>query len=155
MWSQDVREIVAQISSAVVYVEIQDEKGDKAIGSAFHIGEGYFATAQHVIRGKKILRIGRRDTSLRSHVNSGKVSYTTSYPDFTHCEIESLFYHPDDRVDVAIIKLAGKIGNVPAQELLPILQLAIEADLRTEGSSSCRNQWCSAIRLSHSLQTRI
>lgn len=133
MWSHDARALVSQISSAVVYVEIQDKEEKIGIGSAFHIGEGYFATARHVIHDKKILRVGRRDTSLRSHVNSSKVSYTTTYPNFEHRDIENIFYHPDVRVDVAIIKLAGKIGNVPAQQFLPILQLAIEADRLTEG----------------------
>lgn len=134
MWSYNVRELVEQSASAVAFVEVQDTEGTISVGTAFHIGSGYFATARHVIHGQKIRTIGRRDTSLRTHfTEAGKVIHTTTYPDFQHAEIERVFDHPDEAVDLSLIKLGGIVGNVPAAQLLPILQLYSHADSLSEG----------------------
>jgi S1-C subfamily serine protease len=44
---------------SVAYVDVEDAKtGDRGIGSAFHIGEGVFVTAAHVVRNKHVLELG-------------------------------------------------------------------------------------------------
>jgi V8-like Glu-specific endopeptidase len=43
--------------SAVAYVEVNDTDGP-SIGTAFHVGEGMFVTAAHVVKDKEIIKIG-------------------------------------------------------------------------------------------------
>ncbi|GAB4052724.1 hypothetical protein GCM10028775_35230 [Catellatospora paridis] len=57
MDSGKAREIFKQYASATVYVAVESEAGDQAIGSAFHVGEGVFVTARHVVEGKQIVEV--------------------------------------------------------------------------------------------------
>jgi Trypsin-like peptidase domain len=44
---------------SVAFVEVEDlSTGRLGIGSSFHIGEGIFVTAAHVVRGKRVLTLG-------------------------------------------------------------------------------------------------
>ena len=80
------------------------------------------------------MSVGRRDTSLQTHVtDSGQVVRTTTYPDFKHAEVENIYNHPNTEVDFSLIKLAGIVGRIPAEKLVPILQLYPRADVLTEG----------------------
>ncbi|MDU8502447.1 hypothetical protein RYB01_25135 [Pseudomonas syringae] len=42
---------------AVAYIAVLDDSENEGIGSAFHVGEGIFVTAKHVVKGKKIKEI--------------------------------------------------------------------------------------------------
>jgi hypothetical protein len=48
------QETYMRAAGAVAFVTIVDGKGDEGIGSAFHIGQGIFVTARHVIEGATI-----------------------------------------------------------------------------------------------------
>ena len=37
MWSTNVRQLVRQASSAVVFIEVEDNEGKRSVGTAFHI----------------------------------------------------------------------------------------------------------------------
>ena len=37
---------------AVVFIETEDEHGNIGIGTGFHVGEGVFLTAAHVVRNR-------------------------------------------------------------------------------------------------------
>lgn len=50
-------ETYTRAAGAVAYVAIINEKGDEGIGSAFHIGDGVFVTARHVVEGVTIKEI--------------------------------------------------------------------------------------------------
>ncbi|WP_313552994.1 serine protease [Brevundimonas sp.] len=43
------KEIYLRSAGAVAYVAVQKQNGDDAIGTAFHIGDGVFLTARHVV----------------------------------------------------------------------------------------------------------
>lgn len=44
-------------AAALAYIEVESPDGDLGIGSAFHVGEGVFVTARHVVEGKRINEI--------------------------------------------------------------------------------------------------
>ncbi|WP_413525214.1 S1 family peptidase [Photobacterium phosphoreum] len=70
---------------SMVRITVRTESGDLSNGSAFHIGDGWLATAAHVVNGGEIEEI----VSEHCHEN---------------LEIEKIICHSDDRVDLAIIK---------------------------------------------------
>lgn len=57
MESVNANRLSFKLASAVAFVEVQLPSGDKAIGTAFHVGEGVFVTARHVVEGNQICEI--------------------------------------------------------------------------------------------------
>jgi len=46
------RELFQKYGAAVAYVEVESTTGERGLGSAFHVGEGVFVTARHVVDGR-------------------------------------------------------------------------------------------------------
>src|SRR6516165_2628332 len=57
MDSRTARHLYAQHRKAMAYVEIQKPDSTLGIGSAFHVGDGVFVTARHVVEGNKIIEV--------------------------------------------------------------------------------------------------
>ncbi len=57
MNSHEARKLYAEHASALAYIDVERENGDRAIGSAFHVGEGVFVTARHVVENCKIIEV--------------------------------------------------------------------------------------------------
>lgn len=57
MDSAQARELFKQFAGAMAYVAIERPDGSQGIGSAFHVGDGVFVTARHVVEGFKIREI--------------------------------------------------------------------------------------------------
>lgn len=70
---------------SMVRITVRTELGDLINGSAFHIGDGWLATAAHV-------------------VNSGEIEEIISEYCNQELEIERIIFHSDDKVDLAILK---------------------------------------------------
>jgi len=105
------RDVLRELGSAVVYVSVEDSNSDSSIGSAFHIGEGWFATARHVVENKKILRIGRLDITLQERVDaSGNRHRQTIYPEFASSEVSKISFYPDEQIDLAVFHCAAFTG---------------------------------------------
>jgi hypothetical protein len=49
------RELYERYASAVAYIAVKLPDGGQTIGSAFHVGEGVFLTARHVVEDNQIL----------------------------------------------------------------------------------------------------
>src|SRR6185437_7291116 len=47
---------------ALGYIEVEDPDGKLGIGSCFHVGDGVFVTARHVVEGKTIREIRMTET---------------------------------------------------------------------------------------------
>jgi hypothetical protein len=57
MNSNEARALFYQHANAMAYIDVQLPDGTRSIGSAFHVGEGVFITARHVVDGNKIIEI--------------------------------------------------------------------------------------------------
>lgn len=135
-WSKDAHALVQNYSSAVFYVEVKTPPtknkkgetvpGDFGIGTAFNLGDGYFATARHVIKGNTILKLGRHDTSMSANIADERVTYVTRFPAFETNKIVQVFDHPSDDVDVSVIQ-------IERTDILPVIQLDPGTDAKTEG----------------------
>jgi hypothetical protein len=111
------RDLYERYASAVAFVAVKSSDGDHRIGSAFHVGEGVFLTARHVVEGQEVLEIG---TTVRQRVEDpqGNVTilgrpgrYRSIGP--TSARICSgPLYHPNPGVDVAALVTEG--FEVPA-----------------------------------------
>jgi hypothetical protein len=64
MDSREASRLYAQHASAMAYIDVEKPDGQRTIGTAFHIGEGVFLTARHVVAGNKIVEI-----KITEHVN--------------------------------------------------------------------------------------
>ena len=57
MDSSTARRLYADRAHALAYVDVEKPNGDRNIGSAFHVGEGVFVTARHIVEGNKIVEV--------------------------------------------------------------------------------------------------
>jgi len=131
VWAQGIKDLVFRVGSAVVFVEVRKPNGDTDIGSAFHIGDGFFATARHVIEGNEILSVGRHDTSVKTHSGpGGQIVYSTTHPAFRVQQVENQYYHPEPAIDAAIIKLAGRYE--PTLQMDPAVATLTEGEFLME-----------------------
>ncbi|MGI2175762.1 S1 family peptidase [Shewanella ulleungensis] len=129
MNSKEAQALFVKYSNSVAYVEVEKSNGDLGIGTCFHVGEGIFITAKHVVENVKILDVKLtepvaisteeyfRDV-LKSDVTD---EYIAEYnktvgdvlkatPKFKY-HLNSLsisegpFFHKDERVDLAAFKV--------------------------------------------------
>ncbi|PKQ89426.1 hypothetical protein CXK86_20485 [Paenibacillus sp. BGI2013] len=59
------RQLYETYAAAVAYIAVETKDGEQGIGSAFHVGEGVFITARHVIEGNSILKMGTTERARR------------------------------------------------------------------------------------------
>jgi hypothetical protein len=117
MDSGKARDLFQKYAAAVAYVEIEDSNGDVHIGSAFHVGEGVFVTARHVLDGVTVTKVGSTEHPLIELTGKdaeetedlalyGDKIWPVHRVDNGEMEIVSgPYFHPDDQVDVAIFKV--------------------------------------------------
>ncbi|MBV1790800.1 serine protease [Marinobacterium sp. D7] len=53
-----LQSIYHQCRRSVAYVTVETSDGTESIGTAFHIGQGYFVTAKHVVDKNQIIEVG-------------------------------------------------------------------------------------------------
>jgi len=97
--SETAKSLYHRYKDSVAYVAVESATGDQQIGSAFHLGEGIWVTARHVVENQTILEVG---VDLRTfHV------------------VGPPLLHPDNSVDVALLRLSSPVPNdeIPAVEL--------------------------------------
>ena len=122
--------------SAVIFVEIKTPAGLFDIGTAFHMGSGYFVTARHVLDGNEITKVGQSDLSSKTKISpDGSPTRQTAFQAFEESGREiKRFEHQDPTVDVAIIQLTGNLGaRGAAKDFQPSMELADNVDKLTEG----------------------
>lgn len=110
------RETYLRAAGAVAFVGIIDSDGHESIGSAFHIGDGIFVTARHVIDGVTITEIA---TTKSAHLNEeadGRVSAPRRFE-----LVDGPFFGPD-QLDVAVFRV--DLGGVP----LPAIKVSQHTD---------------------------
>ena len=102
------RETYLRAAGAVAFIGIIDRKNDEGIGSAFHIGDGIFITARHVVDGAKINEIATTKSAHLGEEAVGKV-----YPPRRLEIIEGPYFGPDD-LDVAVFRVDLNDTPLPA-----------------------------------------
>lgn len=98
-------ETYMRAAGAVAYVAIIDKKGDEGIGSAFHIGDGVFVTARHVVDGVTIKEIA---TTKSAHLREG--AEDKMVPPRLLKIIDGPYFGRDD-LDLAVFKV--DLGSIP------------------------------------------
>jgi hypothetical protein len=107
-------------AGAVAFVAIIDGKGDEGIGTAFHIGDGIFVTARHVVDGVNIKEIATTKSAHLTEEAGGKVAPPR------HLKIlDGPYFGPDD-LDVAVFRV--DLGGVP----LPTISVSDHTDYSLE-----------------------
>ncbi|BCZ85754.1 hypothetical protein PTKU64_94290 (plasmid) [Paraburkholderia terrae] len=93
----------------VVRVTVEDSNGDTHVGTAFHIGQGYFVTARHVVEGFSKIRL----------------DHTDGFAMIQSIDILATYFPENEDIDVAILKTTvhftpyhlGYYGNSAEQAL--------------------------------------
>jgi S1-C subfamily serine protease len=106
------KDIHDKYASAVAYLAVEKPNGDQTVGSAFHIGDGVFVTARHVVENNKVLEIGI--TTPRYVADSkglariaGKPGRYTLIPPGTGVIEAAPLLHPDPSIDIALLRVSG------------------------------------------------
>ena len=113
----------------MAYVAVESPDGTPGIGSAFHVGEGVFVTARHVIEHKRIVEVamtehtyvrleGDEAAGARVFVNDGQEKYPVHRVDNGVLQIHrGPFFHPNQQVDVAAFQVAEIDERTPYARL--------------------------------------
>lgn len=112
MPSLSPRNLFKKYASAVAYISVELPNGDQSIGSTFHVGEGVFVTARHVVDSNKIIEIANtighdipdESGNMTIHGNEGR--FTTIFPSKGKV-VRGPLFHPDDSVDIAAFVVEG------------------------------------------------
>jgi S1-C subfamily serine protease len=117
------RELFQKYGAAVAYVEVESTTGERGLGSAFHVGEGVFVTARHVVDGRRIVAVGTTETAYIPLVGTEAEQaraflHSTEHPVHIvrneQLEIEvGPFFHKDPLVDIAVFRVANIDARTP------------------------------------------
>lgn len=110
---QSAKDLYDQYSASMVPLIVTDMKGNEGIGTAFHVGEGSFVTARHVVANKSECKI---ELDLCRH---GELLRETEHLKgsalLDHVPVQPLV-HPDDTKDVAVFSVPS-LASLTAQPL--------------------------------------
>lgn len=112
----DFHETYVRAVGAVAFVAIVDTNGDEGIGSAFHIGDGIFVTARHVVEGVTIKEIATTKSAHLTEEAGGKMA-----PPRRLQIVDGPYFGPDG-LDVAVFRV--ELGTMP----LPAITVSQHTD---------------------------
>ncbi len=104
---EKLRNAYINTKGALAYIETINKEGDKSIGSSFHLGDGVFVTAAHVVKDLKISEIATTEVSYMEDSSKGYGEYGVPN-EYITIEPQKLnilkgpYYHKDD--DVAVVQ---------------------------------------------------
>jgi hypothetical protein len=120
-------DLYAKYAGAVAYVAVVRDDGSPSIGSAFHVGEGVFVTARHVVEHSRISEIG---TTKKTYVSlegaeaegariflddSSGPARPIHLVQPSSLQIEAgPFFHLDPDVDVSVFKVRDLDPRTPS-----------------------------------------
>mgnify|MGYP001556754426 CR=1 FL=1 len=108
----------------MAYVAVTHPDRTPDIGNAFHVGEGVFVTARHVVEGLQITEIATTERAYLGAKDSEETLVSIAQPDGSQrrvhlvtssaLEIESgPHFHPDETIDVAVFKVREYDPRLP------------------------------------------
>ncbi|MDR3010889.1 MAG: serine protease [Sphingobacterium sp.] len=103
-----LKDVYDNFAAGVGYISVILPNGNESIGSCFHIGEGIFITARHVVDKCIIKEIGTTIYQTRYYetTETKDTGRVRSIPDFSPKSttvFKGPYMHPDDSIDVAAI----------------------------------------------------
>jgi len=110
------RKLFDAFAPGVAYISVEKIDGSLGIGTCFHVGENVFVTARHVVEKVKIREIATTDVGVKWSPRGA----TASYPGEKAEKIEGPYFHPDERYDLAALRVHGI--NAPQIPLFPCLE---------------------------------
>ncbi|ABL71208.1 S1 family peptidase [Paracoccus denitrificans] len=123
MEESDVQRIVRLTSLACAFITVETPEGDQGIGTAFHIGEGVYLTARHVIEGNRVLSVVPHTRGILFKKDLRKFVPTNSMMNgeiptwsLNHSSpkiADGPYYHENANIDVAAFRLRGIDINTP------------------------------------------
>lgn len=93
-------------AAGVAYISVQTPSGGKNIGSAFHIGEGVFITARHIVEGNRILEIATTHRAYRPNKDLPGVIDILHNPSEGKL-VKGPFFPPQKNIDVGALVVEG------------------------------------------------
>lgn len=118
--------LYSKFAPAMAYVAVEGSDGTPGIGSAFHVGEGVFVTARHVVENKRITEVAMTEhTYIRLEgddaIGANTFVHATGGEEYPAHRVdngvlnikEGPFFHPNPNVDVAAFKVAEIDARTP------------------------------------------
>jgi V8-like Glu-specific endopeptidase len=115
-----MRDVYLKARGAIACVVVQTKDGDQSIGTAFHIGDGYFVTAKHVLESNDILEV--IITQPREPITQYHNTHLSDDVRPLSLEVEGEPRLADGDLDVAIFR-------VDALEGIPAIKLSSTDDI--------------------------
>lgn len=110
------QESYLRAAGAVAFIAVIDAHGNEGIGSAFHIGNGVFVTARHVVDRVAIKEVATTKSAPLSQEGGGKVLPPRRF------EIVAGPHFGPDNLDVAVFRV--ELGDAP----LPAIKVSQHTD---------------------------
>ena len=99
------REQFAAYRGCVAYIETEAQDGIIECGTCFHVGEGVFVTARHVVDQRKINKIGFDDDAVNHELLQDPKHWGTQSQGRVNIT-EGPVFHSNPTVDVACFRVA-------------------------------------------------
>ncbi|MBA1142835.1 S1 family peptidase [Mesorhizobium neociceri] len=109
-----IKQLYREYGAALVAIITTDVDGDEHIGTAFHVGDGSFVTARHVLDGQAKCRV-ELDGYRISHLGGDEDFDEETIEGFDKLEVHGLG-HPDPMTDVAVFSIP-QLSGLPAVPL--------------------------------------
>ena len=93
----------SKLRGCVAFLETVDASGDVSIGTGFHVGEGVFVTARHVVEGRTISAIGFDDIDIALELML-KPRHQAPKQHGAVSILRGPYFHRDPTIDVACFK---------------------------------------------------
>lgn len=128
MDSRKAQELYLRYAPCMTYVAVKNADGDESIGSAFHVGEGIFVTARHVVDGVSIVDVKpthmlhRPLKEVIPEYSDDAIQTITeisgqapTFPVFQRSLQISKgpFFHSDEKIDIAVFATEGLHPETP------------------------------------------
>lgn len=103
----DFKKLYIESSSAIVFIAVIDEKTEnEGIGTAFHVGNGIFITAKHVVEGKKIKEIATTKRIIENYQEGKFEELSETILNPYYFKITDGPHFPEDKtLDIALLKV--------------------------------------------------
>jgi hypothetical protein len=127
--TEQARSLFERYRGSVAYVEVETPTGDRHLGSAFHIGDGVFVTARHVVEGNEIRSVGTTEVvyiplegdeaaTARTHLRVGDDDIPVHpIEPGTFTVVSGPHLALDARVDIAVFRVRDLDPRTPHFEL--------------------------------------